>query len=78
MGTWMAYLVLWRLAWDAGQMAEAVASVRALLAPSQMGCPRPIEERLRAALAAWDAGQSDEAHQEMGHALRLAGEWEYR
>jgi hypothetical protein len=77
MVNWMAYLVLLRLAWDEGRTADAVEFVRAMLAPGQMTFPAPLRERYEAAVAAWDAGQSDAAHAELGHALRLAEELGY-
>jgi class 3 adenylate cyclase len=73
----MAHVVLLRLAWDAGQLTEAFESVRVIIDPSQIAVPRPLEDRYRAAMSAWEAEQRDAAHEELGNALRLAEEWGY-
>lgn len=73
----MALSVLLQLAITSVDTAAAVELVRSLLAPNHMATARPLEERYQAAVAAWDAGQSDAARDEIEHALRLAEELGY-
>lgn len=74
---WMTHVVQMRLAWDEGRTADAVERVRAMLHPSQMTFPPQLKERYEAVVAHWDAGRSDDAHEELGRALSLAVELGY-
>ena len=49
-----------------------MAAARGLLGPDQLRLPEKLESIVKAAVAAWDDGQYDEAANRLGKALRLA------
>ena len=73
------YMHYWRALWPQigvalaqDRSADAVSNARQFHAPNQLALPQAIEELLAAALAAWDAGQPDEARRLLQRALDLA------
>jgi hypothetical protein len=69
---WQALWPLIGVALAQDRPADAISYARQLCDPSQQLLPSAIEEPLVAALAAWDAGQADEARQLLHRALDLA------
>jgi tetratricopeptide (TPR) repeat protein len=69
---WAALWPLIAVALIQGQDAEAVEHTRALLSPSQMRLPEPLEVVLRNAIAAWDAGDVNAACARLNEAVELA------
>jgi hypothetical protein len=73
------YMHYWQALWPQigvalaqDRPADAVSHARQFHTPNQLALPQAIEEPLAAALAAWDAGQPDEARQLLQRALDLA------
>jgi hypothetical protein len=55
-----------------GRVADAIPHARTLRAPEQQVLPAALAEPLHAALAAWDAGQAGEAHENLQNAVDSA------
>jgi hypothetical protein len=75
----MPYPFYWQALWPLigaalaqNRPADAIFHAKKLCDPSQQILPSDIEEPLHAALAAWDAGQSDEARNLLLRAFDLA------
>jgi len=73
------YPLCWQALWPLigvtlaqARPAAAIAFTRQLLDPAQQALPPAVEQPLAAALAAWDAGQPDAAHDLLSQALDLA------
>ena len=58
---WQALWPLIGVALAQDRPADAISHARQFHAPNQLALPQAVEEPLAAALAAWDAGQPDEA-----------------
>ena len=69
---WQALWPLIGVALAQDRPADAISHARQFHAPNQLALPQAIEEPLAAALAAWDAGQPNEARQLLHRALDLA------
>ena len=69
---WQALWPLLGVALAQGRLADAIPHARTLCAPEQQILPAALAEPLAAALAAWDAGQTDEAHQNLQYAVDSA------
>ena len=69
---WQALWPLIGVALAQDRPADAISHARQFHAPNQLALPQAIEEPLAAALAAWDAGQPDEARHLLHRALDLA------
>jgi hypothetical protein len=61
----------------AGQVGEAVAAGRQLLAPTQQRFPEVLESLVQAAAAAWDEGEPELAEEKLGAAVELAQRLRY-
>jgi tetratricopeptide (TPR) repeat protein len=73
------YPLCWQALWPLigvtlaqARPAAAIAFTRQLLDPAQQALPPAVEQPLAAALAAWNAGQPDAAHDLLSQALDLA------
>ena len=69
---WQALWPLTGIALAQNRLAEASDCARQLCEPNQQVLPATLEDPLMAALAAWDAGQPDEARTFLSRALDLA------
>ena len=69
---WQALWPLIGVALAQDRPADAIFHAQKLCDPSQQILPSDIEEPLAAALAAWEAGQPDEARDSSSSALDLA------
>jgi hypothetical protein len=84
MGLWQAaepypyqWIILWPLVaavMDQGFVQEAIGYARGLLAEGQQPMPPPVDEALRGAVAAWEAGDLSGARDRLECALELAQE----
>jgi DNA-binding SARP family transcriptional activator len=81
--TWRTYAMPYPFYWQAlwpligvalaqDRPADAISCARQLCDPSQQALPPAIEQPLVAALAAWNAGQSDEARNLLHRAIDVA------
>ncbi len=73
------YPLCWQALWPLigvtlaqDRLADAITHARQLLDPAQQALPPAVEQPLAAALAAWDAGQTDAAHDLLSQAFDLA------
>jgi len=74
---WTALLPLVGVALAEARDADAIASVRLLLSPTQQRLPHALDTALEAVVQAWDAGQSEKAHSQLQQAVALAMEMGY-
>jgi tetratricopeptide (TPR) repeat protein len=74
---WTALLPLVGVALAEARDADAVASVRLLLSPTQQRLPHALDTALEAVVQAWDAGQSEKVHSQLQQAVALAMELGY-
>jgi tetratricopeptide (TPR) repeat protein len=69
---WQALWPLIGVALAQGRLADAIPHARTLCAPEQQVLPAALADPLAAALAAWDAGQADEARHNLQNAVESA------
>jgi predicted ATPase/class 3 adenylate cyclase len=74
---WTALLSLMAIATVDGQLDQAIGYDRALLDPSQMRLPDPLEDALNQAILCWDDKNSEEAVAQINRSIELAKEYGY-
>jgi tetratricopeptide (TPR) repeat protein len=78
--SWFWWMALWPLIGvmlARERLAEAIEYARPLLDETQERMPEAVERQVEAAIAAWEAGKADQAHNALNRAVELAEEAGY-